>query len=233
MPSRLGRRQYPEAGHDVSTPIEQAHLMPHNPQQSFEAAHGTPTYISDLPSSYIAGAEQTQTDHSTDYKDINLNAYPVPSYSGTRENTGQDWTPPVMKRRKQPLRDRHKSVFKVIQRVIAFLFVAALLAIPIIVTADAREPDDASNKVRQNRNLIFYIFVMLENIWACAGVFYLIALVLPYLFRFVAHYVNPAHERYWRTLVILRLPLVVLFTIISGYICLTIVSRLALRSFGC
>lgn len=223
MHPRLARRQYPNIQSAAPPTGEQAHLMPENAQPAFQPIHGEPIYIEELP----------RHNRDGDYKNIALDTYPVsaPSHGNSFADfdAAKGFRPLTPKPKKPSIRQRHRGFFKFLGSLTAFCVLGALLAIPIIVTADARDVGDADDQTRQTRNIIYYTFIMLENVLAMTGVFYVIAMLLPYAFRFVAHYINPAYARYWRALIILRTPIVALFAVIAGYVSLYIVSTIRIQ----
>ncbi|KAJ2978454.1 hypothetical protein NQ176_g3807 [Zarea fungicola] len=124
-------------------------------------------------------------------------------------------TPPVYSPRKQLFwwAARYAAIFTVI-----FL---ALLIVIIVFANDAVVNDDTTLEAvhaKQYRNLVFYICLWLE-LTLVVGVFFdVLGLALPYIFRFGARYINPAHRRYWRILRFMRRPIFFLGTTIMTYI---------------
>ncbi|KAK1976089.1 putative serine/threonine-protein kinase [Colletotrichum cereale] len=100
------------------------------------------------------------------------------------------------------------------------IFVAFL--VPIIILAnDADIMEDSTPhgiEAKQYQNLMFYICLWLEVTWVGAVGSDLLGLGLPYLFRFVARYLNSAHQRYWRVLKFIRRPIAFLGTTLVTYI---------------
>ena len=70
-----------------------------------------------------------------------------------------------------------------------------LLAIPWAVNWDYADIGDSTNDYDQARNIIYWIFYWLWLVWIIGSAVHLFALLLPYIFWFVAKYVNPAHRR--------------------------------------
>ncbi|KAL1840933.1 hypothetical protein VTJ49DRAFT_7592 [Mycothermus thermophilus] len=112
--------------------------------------------------------------------------------------------------------------------VVIFGVVAALLLIPVLVVG--KEPavkyeigDDVEAyfeafDAQQRRFLVYYIFGWLLISWLGLAFCYALGTVLPYMFRFVARYVNPAHARYWRIFRTLRRPICITGLITASYI---------------
>lgn len=189
------------------------HQAPPAVHAGYQAEHGVPTYTSPRANRYTPYEQSNDIGQavSSEYKNVDLSDYPV-------RGSVSDQSIFVMQDKKPSLRQRFPGIFKLIQSLVAFCIIGALLAIPIILTYDAWDSKPTDSKARRDRNLVFYIFVMLEMVWAMTGVAYVIAMVLPYLFRFVAHYVNPAHKRYWRVFIMMRNPIVILLAVCSGWI---------------
>ncbi|KAK0644083.1 hypothetical protein B0T16DRAFT_447842 [Cercophora newfieldiana] len=98
---------------------------------------------------------------------------------------------------------------------IKFILVAALvsvlLAIPIAILRDIENfPEGATEEElrdRLSRLYVYNVFIFLLISWLGIAFFFLLGTALPYVFRLVARYVNPAHARYWRIVRVLRRPL--------------------------
>ena len=101
------------------------------------------------------------------------------------------------------------------------IVVVALLLIPVLVTRQSAvtELDDP----RSTSNLVFYIFLWLLVTWLAGTFADLMAILLPYGYRLLARYFNPAHQRYWRLFRALRRPIRFLGTVAFGYIAFTVV----------
>lgn len=103
----------------------------------------------------------------------------------------------------------------------------ALLIVIIVFANDAVVDDDTTLEAvyaRQYRNLVYYICLWLELTLVVGVCFDVIGLALPYIFRFAARYINPAHRRYWRILRFMRRPIFFLGTTIMTYIFFVVVS---------
>jgi len=87
---------------------------------------------------------------------------------------------------------RRRLFFWALRYFIVVVVVGVGLSIPIIVTSkdEVLETDDAVAH-RAGQNLIYYLFSWLLVTWLAAVISDLIALSLPYLFRFLARYVTP------------------------------------------
>ncbi|KAK4228633.1 putative Mechanosensitive ion channel [Podospora fimiseda] len=106
-----------------------------------------------------------------------------------------------------------KNLYKVLKFFIIFGFVGIILAIPVIVIGNdkvnkrAEFPTEEEFFAQRERQTVYYIFMWLLATWVCFAVFYVFAMAMPYIFRFVARFVNPAHMRYWRITVGLNVAL--------------------------
>jgi len=104
-----------------------------------------------------------------------------------------------------------RFIFWLIKFVLVVGTVAVLLAIPIIIYHDVETfPDDATDadfKARLGHLWLYNIFMFFLVSWLGIAFFYILGTALPYIFRFVARYVNPAHARYWRIIRVMRKPL--------------------------
>ena len=100
------------------------------------------------------------------------------------------------------------------------------LAVPLVLYRTDKSfgyDDDDENKIaaqiaKQQNNLIFYVFCWLEATWLAACVCHLFSLLFPYVFYFVARYVNSAHRRYWRTFQTLKWPITLVGIAITSFI---------------
>ncbi|KAL8349004.1 hypothetical protein RB598_001998 [Gaeumannomyces tritici] len=106
--------------------------------------------------------------------------------------------------------------------VVAVVFVALL--VPILVTekdGNVDLSDAAAVKSKRKSQLIYYVFSWLLVSWVSFVFFDLVGLALPYMFRFIARYVNPAHQKYWRFLRTMRLPICLTFGIVICFVSFT------------
>ncbi|KAI8277991.1 hypothetical protein K4K60_006568 [Colletotrichum sp. SAR11_57] len=102
----------------------------------------------------------------------------------------------------------------------AVIFVA-LLVPTIVLSNDAEFADDStieSIQAKQYSNLVFYICLWLMVTWIAAVGSDLIGLGFPYLFRLIARYTNPSHQKYWRVFKFMRRPIAFLGTTLVTYI---------------
>ena len=114
-----------------------------------------------------------------------------------------------------------------------YLFVVALVALPLLAplflfTTDALillDTDDQNDiNARNTHNLIFYIFAWLETTWLAAVIVNIIVLALPYVFYFVARYVNSSHRRYWRVFRALKWPVTLTGAVVAAWLAFRFVS---------
>ncbi|KAK0616462.1 hypothetical protein B0T14DRAFT_435937 [Immersiella caudata] len=95
--------------------------------------------------------------------------------------------------------------------VVVWAVVSVLLAIPVAIYRDIENfPEEATPeelKERLRPLYIYNVFTFLLVSWVSIAFFYLLGTTLPYIFRFIARYVNPAHTRYWRIVRVMRKPL--------------------------
>ncbi|UKZ57099.1 hypothetical protein TrVGV298_010951 [Trichoderma virens] len=117
---------------------------------------------------------------------------------------------------------RRRLFWWALRYAIVFIIIFIALLIPIIVFSKDADVDDDTTiddvYANQYRNLVFYICLWLEITWIFAVFFDIIGLTLPYLFRFIARYVNSAHQRYWRVFKFMRRPICFLGTTIIAYV---------------
>ncbi|KAK4198786.1 putative Mechanosensitive ion channel [Triangularia verruculosa] len=117
-----------------------------------------------------------------------------------------------------------QNAYKLLRFLIIFGFVGIILAIPVIVIGnkDIVKKEDALDDeqffAQRSQKTLYYVFVWLLVTWICFAVTYVLASALPYIFRLVARYVNPAHMRYWRIIRTLRRPICIFVTICCSYI---------------
>ncbi|KAK2764100.1 serine threonine protein kinase [Colletotrichum kahawae] len=104
---------------------------------------------------------------------------------------------------------------------IATVIFGALLVPTIVLSNDAEFADDStieSIQAKQYSNLVFYICLWLMVTWIAAVGSDLIGLGFPYLFRLIARYTNPSHQKYWRVFKFMRRPIAFLGTTLVTYI---------------
>ncbi|KAJ6437312.1 serine threonine protein kinase [Purpureocillium lavendulum] len=105
--------------------------------------------------------------------------------------------------------------------VVVVVFVGLLIPV-IVYSADAiaedEEPSPEVIEATQYRNLVFYLCLWLEITWIAAVLSDLFGLGLPYLFRFIARYVNSSHQRYWRIFKFMRRPICFLVTTMISFV---------------
>ena len=104
------------------------------------------------------------------------------------------------------------------------IIVAVLLLIPVLITRKSAITEDEDPRAASN--LVFYIFLWLLVTWLAGTLADLVAVILPYAYRLLARYFNPAHQKYWRLFRALRRPIRLLGTVAFGYIAFTVVSIL-------
>ncbi|KAH8902101.1 hypothetical protein BR93DRAFT_887864 [Coniochaeta sp. PMI_546] len=120
-----------------------------------------------------------------------------------------------------------KHVLWAVRYAAVILVVGVPLAIPVIVFRnDQILDDDETIEQRQYRQLVFYLFAWLLTCWLGFWASDALGLALPYIFRFVARYVNPAHQRYWRVMRVMRRPITIIGTVITAYISFTFLINL-------
>ncbi|RFU81569.1 serine threonine kinase [Trichoderma arundinaceum] len=116
---------------------------------------------------------------------------------------------------------RRRLFWWAVRYAFVFLIIFVALLIPILIfRKDADVDDDATIedvRAKQYGNLVFYICLWLEITWVFAIFFDIVGLALPYLFRFIARYVNSAHQRYWRVFKFMRRPICFLGTTIITF----------------
>ncbi|TLS31338.1 hypothetical protein PpBr36_02569 [Pyricularia pennisetigena] len=117
-----------------------------------------------------------------------------------------------------PVKQHHRQnmVFYALRYLSIVVVVTGLLMVPVFVKRNEAEIDltdsDAVKRLKKDQ-AVFWTFVWLVASWLGFVLFDLIGLMLPYLFRFVARYVNPAHQKYWRFLRVVRRPICLFFGI--------------------
>jgi hypothetical protein len=131
---------------------------------------------------------------------------------------------------------RSRRLLWALQFALTVIIVSVPLMVPMILfSGDRVLDDDDTLEKRQYRQLVFYLFSWLLASWLGGCVSYAFALAFPYLFRFVARYVNPAHQRYWRVMRIMKRPITLVGLIIASYIsfgrvrCLSVTGHIAVQ----
>ncbi|KAK1656704.1 putative serine/threonine-protein kinase [Colletotrichum godetiae] len=104
--------------------------------------------------------------------------------------------------------------------IVIIVFIALLIPL-VTLSNDADFAEDSTSQAiqdKQYRNLVYYISLWLEVTWVAAVIFDCLGLGLPYIFRFIARYINSSHQRYWRILKFMRRPICFLGTTIVTFI---------------
>ncbi|KAL2133492.1 hypothetical protein VTI74DRAFT_2257 [Chaetomium olivicolor] len=118
-----------------------------------------------------------------------------------------------------------KRLYGPLKFVLIFGIVGALLAIPVILINDDEIVEKAligdidAFFAQQTRQVVYYIFGWLFFTWLGLAICFLLGTIIPHFFRFIARYVNPAHQRYWRILRTMRTPFCIAGTVSISYIC--------------
>ncbi|MCJ1402346.1 hypothetical protein MMC11_005566 [Xylographa trunciseda] len=97
----------------------------------------------------------------------------------------------------------------------AVVFVTVILAIPIIVTGRLWINGNSGN---YSQVLVYYLFLWLLTSWVIGCGFNLSWRAFPYLFWWIAGFVNPAHQKYWRVFRDLNLPVTLLGAMIVSWV---------------
>jgi hypothetical protein len=110
------------------------------------------------------------------------------------------------------------------------ILVSFIIAIPMIVLKDSLQGTDVADLAdieliyrNQWRNLGFWICAWLLVCWISLCFWHLIAKALPYAFRRVCEYINPAHVRYWKIFRFLKWPVTALGGIVFGFVAYALV----------
>jgi hypothetical protein len=118
-----------------------------------------------------------------------------------------------------------RSFYGPLKFVLIFGTVAVLLAVPsMVIDVDAIEAKAAMGDMdaflaQQQQQTVYYVFGWLLFSWLGLAFFFAVGTAVPYVFRFVARYVNPAHMRYWRVLRTMRRPFCVAFGVTFSFLC--------------
>ncbi|KAI6467622.1 hypothetical protein MCOR17_004386 [Pyricularia oryzae] len=189
---------------------------PHHQQNthppSFASSTAMPTpmfgdFVLHGHDNFGAAAEEEDEDHALDREKEEAAENPV--------TEPEPELPPPVKQHQ-----RRKMVFYALRYFLIVAVVAVLLVVPVIVKQNDAEIDltdsDAVRRLKKDQ-VVFWTFIWLSISWLGFVLFDLIGLALPYLFRFVARYVNPAHQKYWRFLRVVRRPICLFFGIALMY----------------
>ena len=95
------------------------------------------------------------------------------------------------------------------------LLVTVILAIPIIATSRTVIHGNSGN---YSQVLVYYLFLWLLTSWLVGCACNLFWRAFPYLFWWIASFVNPAHQKYWRVFRRLNLPMTLLGSMIFAWI---------------
>ncbi|MCJ1395166.1 hypothetical protein MMC18_008047 [Xylographa bjoerkii] len=99
--------------------------------------------------------------------------------------------------------------------IVVVVFVTVVLAIPIIVTGRQLTNGNSGN---YSQVLVFYLFLWLLTSWIIGCGFNIFWRSFPYLFWWIAGFVNPAHQKYWRVFRNLNIPVTFLGAMIFAWI---------------
>ncbi|KAF4629970.1 hypothetical protein G7Y89_g8170 [Cudoniella acicularis] len=169
----------------------------------------------------IAASPYVSDNSSTEKKGFNeYTTIPIlPDKSASRNQSNYAaMTAPVENKRKRML------IWGVRYGVIVG-FVGLILAIPLIALqnyADLSDATDAEVAAGTSKNTIFYVFAWFETTWLFTCLVDICIMAVPYAFRLLSRFINPAWHRYWRVLRALRKPVVVLASIVICFLSLSI-----------
>ena len=112
--------------------------------------------------------------------------------------------------------------------VLRYLLVVVTMGLPLAIPVMACSRyavilDDDVAFSKQTQNLVYYIFLWLLITWLAACASNVLIRCFPYVFRFVAGYVNPAHRKYWRVFRVMKNPVTFLGAIVASYVSFTYV----------
>ena len=120
-----------------------------------------------------------------------VNGYPMVTQISDNETETEEDTPYASSGQQSSFK---RTALHIGRLLLTVVLIGLILAIPLFITMNQRTDlgvDDAT----QNRNFIFWFFTWLEFTFASAIAANIFALIFPYMFYFIAKWVNPAHRR--------------------------------------
>jgi hypothetical protein len=135
----------------------------------------------------------------------------------------------------------HPAVVYAIKWSIVTVLISVVIAIPMIALRSSLDDDETASIEEQLlqllsnqwKNLGFWICAWVMVTWLSACLFHAASQIFPYLFRYVAKFVNPAHRRYWRVFRFMKWPITLLGCTIGSYISYYFVSYFHHCLAGC
>ena len=125
---------------------------------------------------------------------------------------------------RQTFAQRHRKSIAVIRYLTVMLLVTVCFVAPVVLFGDVKQEKD-------KKNLRYYLSLWLLITWGCACVSNVFINLFPYVFRFVAGWVNPGHVKYWRIFRFMRLSVTLLGAAVGAYVSFIFVSS-SIRSCG-
>ncbi|KAL0932552.1 serine threonine protein kinase [Colletotrichum truncatum] len=208
--------------------VLQSHQTVQNPMTQ-PSLHGSSFRTTPDPLQGVNGSPQSESTSSQDSPTMgwtDTKAYqPVTVTHQTEGLRGYQSTQNLMQNQVPPaiaIHQRRRLLWWALRyAAIAIIVFVALLIPTITLGNDADFTEDSTTESiqsKQYRNLMFYVCLWLEVTWVAAVSSDLAGLGLPYLFRFIARYTNPAQQKYWRVLKSMRRPTAFLGTTIITYV---------------
>ncbi|KAK3693238.1 hypothetical protein B0T22DRAFT_420432 [Podospora appendiculata] len=107
-----------------------------------------------------------------------------------------------------------------LKRLVVVVIISTPFVVPVVLYRDYQDlGQDYSDQQRQDRQqLAFYICSWLLISWLGLCVSFCLGCAIPYIFRFVSRYFNPAHRRYWRVFRAMRRPVTLIGFLVASYI---------------
>lgn len=118
---------------------------------------------------------------------------------------------------RQTFAQRHRKSISVVRYLTVLLLLTVCFVAPVVLFGDVEQKKD-------KKNLRYYVSLWLLITWGCACISNVFINLFPYMFRFVAGWVNPGHVKYWRIFRFMRLSVTLLGAAIGAYVSFVLVS---------
>ena len=153
-----------------------------------------------------------------------------PEYASTRSSAHYQpppYPPPDLIRSSddnQSTWQRHGHRIKLFFGLAIMVGVAAALVIPVIALRPTEDWTEEETPAQSKKQLDFHIYVWLFISWTNLLLWFFLAIMFPYIFKFIFGFLNPGKAKYWHMFRLMRTAITFLGASIGCYIAYIIVS---------
>ena len=119
---------------------------------------------------------------------------------------------------RQTFAQRHRKVLAIVKYLVTLIIITVAFATPVAIYRGREKSKDLQKDVRYH--LLLWVLIS----WLSTAISNISITLFPYLFKFIARWVNPGHVKYWRIFRFMRLAVTLLGGAIGTYVSYTYVS---------